>query len=64
MLYDNGLESDIVSPNYVADFAFINGMALTSEEVVTVSNLYGEENCPTGRQNELTEFFEAVYKGS
>lgn len=49
MLHDAEIEFDDVSPNFIADFAFKRDIELKSEEVVLVSNLYGEKNDPTGR---------------
>lgn len=44
MLEIAGVETDIASPNYVADFASKRGIALTSEQVVTISNKYGVQS--------------------
>ena len=48
-LYDEEIESEYCSPNFVADFAYNRGYKLKSDEVVLISNYYGEENCPSGR---------------
>lgn len=39
MLHDNGIDSDICSPNFVVDFAFNRGIRLTSSEVVLISDM-------------------------
>ena len=53
MLYDASMEAEYCSPNYVADFAHNRGIELDCDEVVSISNHYGEESCPTGRASEL-----------
>ena len=40
LLRSNQVETDLCSPNYVADFAHRRGIELTSEEVVHISNIY------------------------
>lgn len=42
LLKDEGVDPTILSPNYIADFAYARGLTLTSDEVVYVSDNYGE----------------------
>ncbi len=53
LMYDEGCEAEYASPNFVAEFASNKDITLRSEEVVSISNFYGEDNCPTSRSNEL-----------
>jgi hypothetical protein len=53
MLYDEAVEAEYCSPNFVADFAYNRDVELESDEVGLVSNYYGEDSCPTGRASEL-----------
>jgi hypothetical protein len=49
LLYDDGIDAEYCSPNFVADFSYNRDIELTSDEVVIISDYYGEEHCPTGR---------------
>jgi hypothetical protein len=49
MLHDAEVEAEYCSPNFVADFAYNRRVSLQSEEIVLVSNCYGETFDPTGR---------------
>ncbi len=53
LLYDAEIEAEYCSPNFVASFSHDLGIFLDSSEVVSVSNYYGTEDCPTGRACEL-----------
>lgn len=53
LLYDEGADPEYASPDFVADFAYNRGIALQSDDVVFISNVYGEKSCPTGRQEEV-----------
>lgn len=53
-MYDENIEAEFASPNFVADFAYNRGFKLSSDDVVFISNVYGEETCPTGRTCELS----------
>lgn len=56
LLYDESLEAEFVSPNFVADFSLNRGIELERDEVILVSDLYGTSRCPTGRADELENF--------
>jgi hypothetical protein len=49
LLHDEEVDMEYCSPNYVADFAYNRGVNLQSEEVVMISNYYGEKHDPSGR---------------
>ena len=53
LMYDEGVEYEYASPNFVADFAYNRGFELSSQDVVYISDTYGEETCPTGRAGEV-----------
>lgn len=40
LIHDTGIESDYVSPNYVADIAQKKGFKLSSDEIVNINNNY------------------------
>jgi hypothetical protein len=40
LIREAGIEEDLVSPNFVADFASRRGFELTSSDVVEISNCY------------------------
>jgi hypothetical protein len=52
-MYDENIDAEYASPNFVADFAYSRGFELSSDDVVFISNVYGEETCPTGRSGEV-----------
>lgn len=52
LLHDEEHEAEYVSPNYVASYAAKAGIKLTSDEVVMISDYYGEEHDPSGRSGE------------
>lgn len=49
LLYDEEVESEYCSPNLVAYFAGKHSIKLSSDDIVYVSDVYGTEDCPTGR---------------
>ena len=52
MLHDENYDPEYTSPNTVGWYAYENKIKLSSEEIVMISNVYGEKNDPTGRQDE------------
>ena len=40
LIRELGVEADYISPNFVADVAYQNGIELTSDEVVFISDNY------------------------
>lgn len=55
LLYDAEVNPEYCSPNFVASFAQKRNIKLTSDDIVFVSDVYGTDQCPTGRQNEFLE---------
>lgn len=55
LMYDDAVEAEYASPNFVVDFAADRHVDLTVDEVVMISDFYGEESCPTGRADELKQ---------
>jgi hypothetical protein len=43
LMLEEGIETDMASPNFVADFAYSRGIYLTSREVVAISDAYENE---------------------
>jgi hypothetical protein len=43
MLKKENIDSEYCSPNFVADFSYNRGINLLSDEVVAISNQYGED---------------------
>ena len=48
-LYDDNQDPEYASPNLVAEYARLLDIELSSEDVVFISNVYGEDHCPSGR---------------
>jgi len=48
-LYDDNQDPEYVSPNLVAEYARLLDIQLSSDDVVFISDVYGEDHCPSGR---------------
>jgi hypothetical protein len=49
LMHDEECDMEYASPHFVKDFAEKNNIRLSSDEIVLISNVYGESDDPTGR---------------
>lgn len=54
-MYDNEQNPEYASPHCVVNYAKALKVRLSSDDVVFISDIYGTNDCPTGRRFELNQ---------